>query len=324
MTVVITGSSGHLGEALVRVLRGRGVDTLGIDLIASPFTDRVGSIVDPVFVQDSIRAGDVVVHAATLHKPHIVSHDRTQFVATNVQGTLNVLETALAVGAKGTVFISTTSTFGAALSPAPGEPAVWITEDVLPIPKNVYGVTKVAAEDMCELFYRSEGLPCIVLKTSRFFPEGDDDLDRQRSYDDLNLKVNELLYRRVDLADAVDAVLLAIDKLVDIGFSRYIISATTPFSPHDAAGLGRNTTEVLRGYHPEFEALYAAQGWRMLPLLDRVYSNRKARDELGWAPKVDFGEAMRRLADGRFPFDPLMKAVGKKMYHPSAARERSA
>ena len=48
------------------------------------------------------------------------------------------------------VFTSTTSAFGRALTPLPGEPAAWITEDVVPRPRNIYGVTKTAAEDLCE------------------------------------------------------------------------------------------------------------------------------------------------------------------------------
>ena len=73
------------------------------------------------------------------------------------------------------VFTSTTSAFGRALVPPAGEPAAWITEDVVPVPKNIYGATKVAAEDLCELVQRDHGLPCIVLRTSRFFPEDDDE-----------------------------------------------------------------------------------------------------------------------------------------------------
>ena len=152
-----------------------------------------------------LRGVDVVIHAATLHKPHVGTHSRQAFVDTDITGTLTVLEAALDVGVSGVVFSSTTSVFGGALVPAEGQAAAWIDEDVVPVPKNIYGVTKKAAEDLCELFFRSRGLPCVVLRIFRFFPEADDDEARRSQYDDLNLKVNEYLYRRVDLADAVDA-----------------------------------------------------------------------------------------------------------------------
>ena len=69
------------------------------------------------------------------------------FVDTNVTGTLNLLEEAVAAGVGRFVFTSTTSAFGRALTPPPGAPAAWVTEDVAPVPRNIYGVTKIAAED---------------------------------------------------------------------------------------------------------------------------------------------------------------------------------
>lgn len=86
------------------------------------------------------------------------------------------------------VFTSTTSSFGDTLTPAAGAPAAWITEDVAPSPKNIYGATKTAAEDLCQLFHRNHGLPCIVLRTSRFFPEEDDNAHTAQAYADGNIK----------------------------------------------------------------------------------------------------------------------------------------
>jgi len=121
---------------------------------------------------ECMRGVDVVIHTATLHKPHVATHSRQAFVDTNVSGIHTVLEAALASGASSVVFSSTTSTFGGALTPTGDCPARWIDEDVPSVPRNSYGVTKKAAEDLCELFFTSRRLPCLVLRTSRFFPGG--------------------------------------------------------------------------------------------------------------------------------------------------------
>ena len=172
---------------------------IGLDIKSTPFTQRLGSITERGFVRECIAGVSAVLHAATLHKPHVASHTHQEFVDINITGTLNLLEEASMAGVKAFVFTSSTSVFGHALTPPAGAPAAWITEDVVPIPKNIYGVTKLAAENMCELFARNHGLPCAVLRTGRFFPEQDDDRAMREGYEDRNLKVNELLYRRADI-----------------------------------------------------------------------------------------------------------------------------
>ncbi|MGQ9369865.1 NAD-dependent epimerase/dehydratase family protein [Azospirillum sp. ST 5-10] len=318
MTVLVTGSAGHLGEGLMRSLRAQGRPALGVDVKASAFTDRVGSIGDRADVRRWLAGVDAVIHAATLHKPHVATHTAQDFVDTNVTGTLVLLEEAVAAGVGAFVFTSTTSAFGAALSPAAGEPAAWITETVAPVPKNIYGVTKVAAESLCELFSRRHGLPVVVLRTSRFFPEADDDPAVRDAYPPDNLQANELLHRRVDLADVVDAHLLAVAKARAIGFGRYVVSATTPFAPGDLAALRHDAPAVVRRLFPDCEALFAARGWRLFPRIDRVYVNERARADLGWRPRHDFRHVLDRLRDGEDFRSPLARAVGSKGYHADA------
>lgn len=321
MTILVTGSAGHLGEALMRELRAAGRDARGIDIKPSAFTDRIGSIVDRGFVRDSMRGVHAVIHAATLHKPHVATHAHQEFIDTNISGTLVLLEESVAAGVESFVFTSTTSTFGAALTPAPGEPAAWITEDVAPIPKNIYGVTKLSAEQLCELFYRKRRLPVLVLRTSRFFPEADDSIDVRNGFSTANAQANELLYRRVDIADAVTAHLLALERARAVGFGRFIISATTPFEAADLPELRRDAPAVVARRFPEFAALYATRGWRMFPHIDRVYVNARAREVLGWQPRYDFASALRALREGLDFRSELADAVGSKGYHDAEFEE---
>jgi len=311
----VTGSSGHLGEALVRVLGADGHDVVGLDLLPSPHPDLVASLVERGAVREAVAGVDAVLHTATLHKPHVATHTRQDFVDTNVTGTLVLLEEAAAAGVGRFVLTSTTSAFGRALTPGPDEPAAWVTEEVAPRPRNVYGATKTAAEDLCELVARDAGLPCVVLRTSRFFPEGDDRDDVRTEYPDLNAKVNELLHRRVDLEDVVGAHLAALESAPRLGFDRFVVSATTPFTPDDLAELRTDARAVVRRAFPDVDAVYAERGWRLFPGIDRVYVNARAREVLGWAPRHDFRSALDRLAAGKDPRSALALAVGAKGYH---------
>ncbi|XIA67771.1 NAD-dependent epimerase/dehydratase family protein [Bradyrhizobium sp. TZ2] len=321
MTVLVTGSSGHLGAALMRTLQAQRREAIGIDVLPGAFTHHVGSIADRAFVRRCMTRVTTVLHAATLHKPHVATHGRQDFVDVNVTGTLNLLEEAAAAGVTAFVYTSTTSVFGDALVPPPGEPAAWITEDVTPVPKNIYGVTKAAAEDLCQLFARNHSLDAIVLRTSRFFPEEDDNRATREAYADANAKTNEFLYRRVDIEDVVSAHLLAARHAPSAGFARYIISATTPFSPDDVAELRSNAPQVVRRYVPDYEAEYAQRGWTMIPGIDRVYANNRARAELGWQPRHDFRALVARLKENDDIRSPLAREVGSKGYHDRIFRE---
>lgn len=315
MTILVTGSAGHLGEALIRLLRGQGHDVRGLDVKPSPFTDHVGSVADRRVVADCMAGVRAVVHAATLHKPHVATHTRQDFIDVNVTGTLALLEAAVTAGAEAFVFTSTTSAFGSALTPGAGEPAAWVTEEVTPVPKNIYGVTKLAAEGLCELFARRERLPVIVLRTSRFFPEVDDDPDVRGAHETANVQANEMLYRRADIADVAGAHLAALELAPSIGFGRYIISATTPFTPDDLAALREDAPAVTARRFPDYPALYAERGWRMFGSIDRVYVNRRAMAELGWRPRYDFGSVLDALRNGEDFRSMLAREVGAKGYH---------
>ncbi|ORE96583.1 NAD-dependent epimerase/dehydratase [Stappia sp. 22II-S9-Z10] len=313
MRVLVTGSTGHLGEALMRLLPAAGHEPVGLDVKPGPFTAINGSVADPAVVRAAMVGVDAVIHTATLHKPHVVTHTKADFVEVNISGTLALLEAAAEAGVPRFVFTSTTSAFGAALNPGPDEPAAWIDEDVRPIPKNIYGVTKTAAEDIAALFAQRGGMNVTVLRTSRFFPEDDDSAAVRARWSAENAKANEFLYRRVDLEDAATAHIAALTAGRD--FQRYIVSAPPPFSRADTAELRRDPHRVVARLFPEFEAVYAAAGWTMAPTFDRVYDSARAVAGLGWRPRWDFAAILAQVAAGSPIGSDLARTVGSKGYH---------
>jgi nucleoside-diphosphate-sugar epimerase len=312
--VLVTGSSGHLGEALMRALSDRDADAVGLDVRPSEWTHVVGSVADARLVRAVMAGVDVVMHAATLHKPQVAFLPRQAFVDTNISGTLALLEAAAGAGVEAFVMTSSTTVFGDALIPTPGEPAAWIDETVVSVPKNIYGVTKAAAEVLCQLAHRNDGLNCVVLRTSRFFPESDDAPDTQEGRTDENVKADEYAYRRVALEDVVSAHLLAAQRAAEIGFARYLISATTPFLEDDLAELRTDAAAVFARRAPRAAAVWAERGWRFPSRLDRVYVNAKARDELEWRPEFDLDAVAAMVARGGSVRTPLSQVIGSKEY----------
>lgn len=315
MKILVTGSSGHLGEALMRILPDYGHTGLGLDVIPGEFTQVTGSICDADFIKDILGDIDAIIHTATLHKPHVGTHSKQQFVNTNITGTLNLLEAAKTQNVKGFVYSSTTSTFGTALSPGEDSPAVWVDESVTPLVKNIYGMSKLAAENLCELFSRKHSMQCSVLRLSRFFPEEDDNKQMRESYSGENSKANEFLYRRVDIEDAATAHICALREQHGDLFKRHIISAPTPFTKNDLIQLRQKPQDVVAGYYPNFAAVYRDVGFQMFPDIERVYVSQKAIAELSWKPKFDFTKILEQLGAGVPIGSKLARTIGKKPYH---------
>jgi UDP-glucose 4-epimerase len=304
MRILVTGSSGWLGQTLVPRLKNAGNEVIGIDLLPAPTTQIVGSIADRELIRSTIRDFQVnaVIHSGALHKPNIETHETSAFLPANVQGTLNLLEESVSPGSKVDrfVFTSTTSLMisreirAARLRKA--TEALWIDEDMNPLlPRNIYGVTKYAAEHLCRLFHQLHELPVLILRTARFFPE-EDDMAHAISQSGPNTKANELLFRRLSVEDAAESHVVAIAKAPELGFDTFIISARTPFHRGDCKQLIFDAPAVVERYFPDYPRLYARVGWTMFQCIDRVYDSGKASRILGFDCKYGFKEMLDELA----------------------------
>ncbi len=304
MRVLLTGSSGWLGRFLAPMLRAQGHEVTGLDVAPGVDTDVIASVadraaIDRVFAERGIEA---VIHGGALHKPDIARYSKQAFVDVNVTGTLNLLEAAAAAGHDRFVFTSTTSLMiSQAIRDEAGDAAVWLDEASGPIePRNIYGATKYAAEQLCRLFHAEHGLNCIVLRTGRFFPEDDDTHSHPPGE---NLKANELLHRRLTVEDAARAHLAALNQAPQIGFGTYIVSAPTPFARDEAAALKHDARALIARHFPDAEALYAMHGWELPARIGRVYDSGRIQRDLGFAFDTGFAQVLDALrADAPLPF----------------------
>ncbi|WP_027167146.1 NAD(P)-dependent oxidoreductase [Mesorhizobium sp. WSM3224] len=301
MRILLTGSSGWLGSALAPRLEALGHGVIGLDPVASARTQIVGSIADRDLVLKTVRENRVeaIIHSGALHKPNIEQYENTAFVTTNVQGTLNLLDAAVACGVQRFVFTSTTSLMISQAIRAGfqggARKAAWLTEEMSPEPRNIYGVTKLSAEHLCSLYHIDHGLPVVVLRTARFFPEADD-MAHAIEQSDANTKANELLFRRLTVEDAAEAHVAALEKAPQLGFDTFIISAPTPFRPQDCAELIADAPAVVARYFPDYPRLYARKGWTMFSSIGRVYDPSGARERLGFVCKTSFADVLAALA----------------------------
>ena len=277
--ILVTGSSGDLGKVIVQHLQRNDYEVLGADLSESETTDVILDIRNRGLVREATQHIDAVIHTAALHgKHHALNYPREQFIDTNINGTFNLLAACVENGIDKFLYTSTTSIYGTAM--VNDEQAVWVDEELVPEPRDIYDITKLTCELLCKDYFEKEQIETTVLRVSRFLPEDD------------NTKANHRIYRGLDTLDGAIAHQLALEKKFD-SFEIYNISNDTPFQKEDLIGLYHNPKEVICKYYPKAEEVYRKNNWKFLPKIDRVYSITKAKRELQYKPLNNFAEFLK-------------------------------
>ena len=274
MKVLVTGSAGKLGKEIVKQLHSREYEVIGGDLLKSDTTHEILDIRNKEQVREITKGLDGIIHTAALHGKHYeLKYPRQDFIDTNVQGTLHLLNACVENEIKKFVYTSTTSIYGKAMEHP--RRAVWVDENLVPQPRDIYDITKLTCELLCKDFFEIEDVETSVLRVSRFLPE------------DENIKAIHRLYRGLDEKDGAIAHILALEKSFS-DFQIYNISNESPFQKKDMEELFQNPRRVITHYYPEIERIFGEKNWVFPDKIDRVYAIEKAKRDLNYRPKRNF------------------------------------
>lgn len=272
--ILVTGSSGQLGKELVSQLISKKYDVIGMDIVPSSTTHQIGDIRNIEHIKTITSGVDAIIHTAAIHGKHYeLNYPREEFIRTNIDGSLNLLNACVLNGVRKFLYTSTTSIYGNALVNA--SQAVWVDESLIPDPRDIYDITKLTAELLCRDFFEKNHIEATVLRVSRFLPESE------------NTKAIHRLYRGLDEKDGAMGIILALEKTFDT-FETYNISNESPFRQNDLAELIKNPKEVIKKYFPNVEKVFADKNWTFPDKIDRVYAIEKAKKELNYRPINNF------------------------------------
>jgi nucleoside-diphosphate-sugar epimerase len=271
-SALVTGTSGLVGAAVAAALTAAGWSVRGLDRAKGRWTDVVADLRDRPARRTALAGAEVVVHAAALHAPHVGSVSEAEFRAVNVEATDALLADAGRAGVRRIVYISSTSVYGHALVPV--DRAVWVDEDLVPRPRDVYDETKRAAEQLVA----AGPVPSVTLRIARCFPEP------------LPVLARHLLHRAVGVDDVASAVAQVIAHPVT---GTFVIAGRYPFRREDGPELYRDAASVITARAPEIAGAFRERGWALPETIDRVYDSGSAQRAFGYRPAWGVRELLR-------------------------------
>lgn len=312
MRIYITGISGFLSINLVRHLLANGyTDIAGIDLVNFDYPERnkidflQGDIRNAEDLQKSMKGAEIVIHTAAalpLYTPEDI-------YSTDIVGTRNVLEQAIAVGAKRFIHISSTAVYG-----VPDHHPLFETDSVHGV--GPYGEAKVKAEQICKEFRQKELCVPILRPKSFVGPErlGVFAIFYEWASQGKNFPMigsGKNRYQLLDVEDLCNAITSCIELPVtqvntefNIGAAEYTTMKQDYQAVLDKAGFGKKIIPFPA--KPVIAVLKVLEFLKLSPLYPWIYetaskdsfvSIEKAIKQLKFSPKYSNQQAMIRNYD---------------------------
>ena len=191
------------------------------------------------------------------------------------------------VAAKGVVFSSTMGVYKPYDKPLSEEGVAALHEGLPLQPRDIYGYTKVAGEEMCRLYGREYGIPSVGLRYGMFVPE---------PFVRYGIR---LLYGGVDARDVARAVMASLEALAAgrIHWGTFNVESVVPFTEEDGPQLHEDPLPVLDKYYPGATDLLRERGVESLSPIREYYPMKHAAEVLGFHPRCNFDRWLESLRE---------------------------
>jgi nucleoside-diphosphate-sugar epimerase len=319
MNILVTGGTGFTGKALVKRLLDAKHQVIALDYQEGLKTNElrqwgakvvIGSVTDPAIVKQCMQNVDIVHHLAAAFREMDVSN--RYYWEVNVQGTITMLEAAVKQGVKKFIYCSTCGVHGNIENPPGGEDAPINAADY-------YQQTKYEAEPHV-MEFNQKGLPAVILRPAAIYGPGDPErffmiFKRVAKGFFPMFGSGKTLYHPLYIDNLIDAFILAMEKGRGEG-EAYLIADENYLTIEElvqktATALG---VAVRIPHLPIFPLMIAGhicekacRPFHIAPPIfprrvdwyrqNRAFKIDKAKRDLGYQPKVDIDEGLKRTAD---------------------------
>lgn len=292
-TLLVTGASGFVGR---HVMDACSSGVIPRNFVAFPkgvdLRDRA-AVIEAV---ESIRP-DAVLHLAAQSFVPRSFEDPDETFDINLKGTLHLLQGLRVAGFSGPlVYASSGDVYGAV-----PENRLPVTEDLLPQPRNPYAVSKIAAEQLCLQWHRSEGLNVLIARPFNHVGPGQ---DARFVLPAIAQQIAKAQRARLDtatvLAGDVDVSRDFTDVRDVVSAYGHLLGAGRAGETYNiASGVERTVRQLAMDIgavagvnvdiHMDTAKMRKAEQRRM------VASSEKIREDTGWAPVVPISQTLKEI-----------------------------
>lgn len=243
--ILVTGSAGRVGRAVVAALVGRGRAVRGFDLRPSGTGEReiVGSLEDAAKLAEAAEGVSDVLHLGAFMS--WAPADRDRMFAVNVEGTRRLLDAASAAGVRRFVFASSGEVY-----PENRPEFLPVTEDHPLRPNSPYGLTKLLGEELVRFHQRTASMETVILRFSHT-QDACELLDEESFFSGPRFFLRPRIRQQESFGNTAIADLL---KAKDIGMPAHVLARNEngrPFRMHITDTRDMVTGILLALDHPE-------------------------------------------------------------------------
>ena len=286
MKILITGSAGFIGLALRTFLETQNISVVPFDIKDEPKYD----IRDIEMLKQKVKDVNGIIHLAAVSRVITAQQEPLKCVSTNIGGSSNVLESARIMKNETpwVIFGSSREVFG--------EPKNFpVTEETPRIPINIYGLSKITGERLCETYSKYYGLKIRILRFSNVYTGINDHLDRVipkfilQALNDENLYINGTGEERFDftyISDVINGIYGCVKEIEknQAQLNDFNLSIGTPVSLKALAELiiqkTKSNSRIMFNESRDYD-------------VNHFYASpKKAEEELGFTPKISIEQGI--------------------------------